>query len=74
MTMKPIKIERATLSLRKKSISNLSVSELSILKGGLATKPSNTTDNGTSAFPVTDYCYPNTVVLTAGTRPYSETC
>jgi hypothetical protein len=73
--MKPTEIKKATLLLNKKSIANLTSSEMSLVQGGLLIKPpSNTTDNGTSDFPVTLYCYTTVVVLTAGTRPYSETC
>jgi hypothetical protein len=73
--MKPTEIKKATLLLNKKSIANLTSSEMSLVQGGLLIKPpSNTTDNGTWDFPVTLYCYTTVVVLTAGTRPYSETC
>lgn len=72
--MKPTEIKKTILSLKRKSISNLTVSEMSQINGGLATNPSNTTKNGTSDFPVTLYCYTTGVILTTGTRPLSETC
>lgn len=73
--MKPTAIKKSILKLNKKTITNLSDAEMSKINGGILIKPpSNTTDNGTSDFPVTLYCYTTVVVLTAGTRPYSETC
>jgi hypothetical protein len=40
--MKPTEIKQQKLSLNKKSISNLTETEMSIINGGLVTKPTPT--------------------------------
>jgi bacteriocin-like protein len=61
--MKPTEIKKSILSLNKKSIANLSDSEMNQINGGMATKPTlNTTTTTETAFdcPCTHFCEPTT--------------
>jgi bacteriocin-like protein len=72
--MKPTEIKQQKLSLNKKSISNLTETEMKNIQGGLVTKPTNTVgqDTVTDGFPITFIC-PTTIVLTADTKPNGTT-
>ncbi len=72
--MKPTEIKKQKLMLNKKSISNLTETEMGIINGGLVTAPTKTVRNDTvtDGFPLTLAC-PSTIVLTADTKPTGNT-
>jgi natural product precursor len=57
--MKPTEIKKTTLLLNKKSIANLSVSEMSQVNGGAATKPTTALETAIDC-PCTHFCQTDT--------------